>query len=281
MTDISATGVTRRSLFQSAGVAAVAAVLPGVILGAPPAAAAVATAAAGGLKALAFDIQGSTVDFYTPLMTMGQRVNRAKQLSLDWGKLSTEWRNGYRDVMDEILAGKRDYITTEAVYRIALDRLIAANALEERFTAAERDEMNRVWGEMIPWKDSVPGLTRLRKRFTLSALSNAGMPTVVHIVKAGHLPFDAVLTGQLARSFKPSPNVYQLAVDNLGFERSEIMMVATHKYDLKGAKAFGFRTAFIPRPQEFGPATKVDGKPEDYIDVMAADFVDLAAKLGA
>ncbi len=280
MHDIAPNGITRRSLFKLGGAAAAAAVVPGGILGTPPAEAA-QTTSPGGLKGLAFDIQGSTVDFYTPLMTMGQRVNRDKHLSLDWGKLSTEWRNGYRDVMDEILSGKRDYITTEAVYRIALDRLIAGNGLEDRFSVAERDEMNLVWGDMIPWKDSVPGLTRMRKRFTLTALSNAGMPTVVHIVKTGHLPFDAVLTGQLARSFKPSPDVYRLAVDNLGFDRSEIMMVATHKYDLKGAKAFGFRTAFIPRPLEFGPATKVDGKPEDYIDVMAEDFVDLAAKLGA
>jgi 2-haloacid dehalogenase len=95
------------------------------------------------------------------------------------------------------------------------------------------------------------------------------------------LPFDTVLTGELAHSFKPSPSVYQLAVDYLGFRPDEIMMVACHKYDLKGAKAFGFWTAFLPRPLEFGPGATVSTSPEPYIDVMATDLVDLAAKLGA
>ena len=81
------------------------------------------------------------------------------------------------------------------------------------------------------------GLARLRRRFVISTLSNAGMRTMVAVVKHAGLPFDAVLTAELARTYQPSPSVYQLAVDLLGYQPEEIMMVACHKYDLKAARA--------------------------------------------
>jgi 2-haloacid dehalogenase len=90
-----------------------------------------------------------------------------------------------------------------------------------------------------------------------------------------------VLTAELAQSYKPAPAVYQLAVDYLGLRPDEIMMVACHKYDLKAARAFGMRTAFVARPLEFGPGAKPDVAPEPWFDVYAESFLALADALGA
>ncbi len=106
------------------------------------------------------------------------------------------------------------------------------------------------------------------------------MATMVAVVKHAGLPFDAVLTAELARTYKPAPAVYQLAVDYLGCRPDEIMMVACHKYDLE-ARAFGMRTAFVPRPLEFGRGGAPDIGPEPWFDVMASDFIALAETLGA
>jgi phosphoglycolate phosphatase-like HAD superfamily hydrolase len=60
------------------------------------------------------------------------------------------------------------------------------------------------------------------------------------------LSFDSILTAELARSYKPAPAVYQLAVDYLGCRPHEILMVACHKYDLTAAgirDADGVRSA--------------------------------------
>ena len=84
------------------------------------------------------------------------------------------------------------------------------------------------------------------------------MAAVISVCKHAGLPFDAVLTAELCRSYKPSPAVYQLAVDYLGFEPARIFMVACHKYDLAAARAFGMRTAFVARPLEFGPQSSSD-----------------------
>ena len=64
-------------------------------------------ASLAGVRALTFDVQGTCADFCQPLLRMGEAVNRAKGLSVDWGILSADWRGLYRAVLDEIIAGKR------------------------------------------------------------------------------------------------------------------------------------------------------------------------------
>ena len=240
-----------------------------------------ASASLATVRALTFDVQGTCADFCRPLLRMGEAVNRAKGLSVDWGILSADWRGLYRAVLDEIIAGKRPWLRVDRIYRETLDVLLQQHGLSATFTAAERDELNKVWSRLDAWPDSVEGLARLRRRFVTSTLSNAGMRTMVAVVKHAGLPFDAVLTAELAQSYKPAPAVYQLAVDLLGFRPDEIMMVACHKYDLKAARAFGMRTAFVARPLEFGPGVQPDIAPEPWFDVFAKDFVDLADALGA
>jgi 2-haloacid dehalogenase len=57
------------------------------------------------------------------------------------------------------------------------------------------------------------------------------------------------------------------------------MMVAAHKNDLESAHSLGMKTAYVPRPYEHGPNTVVDDKPEDYINIIADDLIDLSNKL--
>ncbi|MCC8428741.1 haloacid dehalogenase type II [Reyranella aquatilis] len=240
-----------------------------------------ASASLASVRALTFDVQGTCADFCRPLLRMGETVNRDRGLAIDWGILSADWRGLYRAVLDDIIAGRRPWLRVDRIYRETLDALLERHGLSATFTAAERDELNLVWSRLDAWPDSVEGLARLRRRFVTSTLSNAGMRTMVAVVKHAGLPFDAVLTAELAQSYKPAPAVYQLAVDLLGFRPEEIMMVACHKYDLKAARAFGMRTAFVTRPLEFGPDAKPDVAPEPWFDVFATDFVDLAEALGA
>ncbi len=233
------------------------------------------------VRALTFDVQGTCADFCQPLLRMGDGVNRAKGLALDWAALSAEWRGLYRAVLDQIIAGERPWLRVDHIYRETLDALLERQGLSAVFTTAERDELNRIWTRLDPWPDSVEGLARLRRRFVVSTLSNAGMHAMVAVVKHAALPFDAVLTAELAQSYKPAPAVYQLAVDYLGYRPEEIMMVACHKYDLEAARAFGMRTAFVARPLEFGAGAQPDVAPEPWFDVYASSFVELADALGA
>ena len=234
-----------------------------------------------GIKALAFDVQGTCVDFYHPVLRAGAAANRDKGLTTDWAPLLAEWRELYRAALDAVIAGKRPWLRVDQIYREALDILLERHGLGGVFSLGERDELNGIWTRLDAWPDAIEGLARLRSRFTTATLSNAGMAAVVAVVKHARLPFDAILTAELARSYKPAPAVYQLAVDFLGYRPEQIVMVACHKYDLKAARAFGMRTAFVARPLEFGPDAKPDVTPEGWFDVYVDSFTALADVLGA
>ncbi len=62
----------------------------------------------------------------------------------------------------------------------------------------------------------------------------------------------------MAGVFKPDPAIYRMAATYLGLDPAEIMMVASHKYDLRAAAALGFHTAFVARPLELRPSGAAD-----------------------
>ena len=68
--------------------------------------------------------------------------------------------------------------------------------------------------------------------------------------------FQAILSVDSLRVFKPHPSVYQLAVDRLGVRRENIAFVSSNFWDASGASSFGFRTFWINRsgaqPDELG-----------------------------
>jgi 2-haloacid dehalogenase len=104
---------------------------------------------------------------------------------------------------------------------------------------------------------------------------------MVHLARFAGLPWDCILTAEQARCYKPRPEVYRTAARLLGLRPEQVMMVAAHNYDLAAARRCGFRTAFVPRPAEHGPGQTSDLGPDADWDVVAADFLDLADRLGA
>jgi 2-haloacid dehalogenase len=101
------------------------------------------------------------------------------------------------------------------------------------------------------------------------------------MAKHADLPWDAVLGAELARAYKPQPEVYLRSVAALGLEPPEATMVAAHNGDLAAAKVLGLGTAFVRRPHERGPGQTEDLEPEQEYDHVAADLVQLASRLGA
>jgi 2-haloacid dehalogenase len=89
-----------------------------------------------------------------------------------------------------------------------------------------------------------------------------------------------VLSAELFHHYKPDPEAYLGAAAMLGFEPSEVMMVAAHKDDLRHAAAQGLKTALVLRPLEYGKGRHPDLSPEPAFDINARDFLDLADQLG-
>jgi 2-haloacid dehalogenase len=236
-------------------------------------------AAMTSIKALVFDVFGTVVDWRTSVAREVEDLARRKGLAVDGARFADAWRAGYAPSMNRVRSGDLPWTKLDRLHRMTLDRLLVDFKLT--LSEAETDSLNRAWHRLQPWGDSVAGLTRLKKKFTIAPLSNGNVSLMTDMAKHAGLPWDCILGAELARHYKPDPEVYQSAADFLDLPVGDIMMVAAHLGDLRAAKQVGLRTAFVPRPLELGPAGKPDLVADASVDVTARDFNDLARQLGA
>ncbi|MFF0453879.1 haloacid dehalogenase type II [Nocardia africana] len=226
-------------------------------------------------KALLFDVQGTATDFHSTVVAAAAATLGRRYPGRDWSAFVNDWRAAY--FRGTAAVGDR-WVGVDSIYRGALDELLTERGMD--LPAQARAELNSAWKHLDPWPDAVPGLTRLRRRYTLATLSNADVDAVVSITRHCDFPWHAVFTAEMAGAHKPDPRTYRMAAHYLGAQPGEIMMVASHKYDIRAAAALGFRTAFVARPLEFGDPALADTAFSDEFDINATDFEDLADQLG-
>jgi 2-haloacid dehalogenase len=232
------------------------------------------------LKALVFDTYGTVVDWRTSVLAELEALGADRRLSVDWARFLEDWKSCYRPGMERVNRSEWPWTTVEAIYRRGLDEVLGRHGVGG-LAEEERSHLNHAWWRLRPWPDAVAGLARLRARYIISPLSNASFAGMVHLAKFARLPWDCIITAENAGCYKPRPEVYQTAVRLLGLAPGNVMMVAAHNYDLRAAQQQGLRTAFVPRPSEYGPGQTTDLAPEGAWDLVVADLEDLARALGA
>jgi 2-haloacid dehalogenase len=231
------------------------------------------------VKALTFDVFGTVVDWRGSITAEGRKLGRRKKLAVDWVAFADGWRAGYRPAMDRVRRGDLPWMNIDTLHRMILDDLLVRFRIDG-LPEPEKDHLNRAWHRLAPWKDSVAGLKRLKKKFVIATLSNGNVALLTNMAKHGGLPWDCVLSAELFGHYKRDREVYEGAARLLGLAPGQVMMVAAHKDDLDAAAARGLRTAFVARPMERGDPAKADVAPEARFDVNAKDFADLAQQLG-
>ncbi|BCJ88197.1 haloacid dehalogenase type II [Effusibacillus dendaii] len=230
------------------------------------------------VKALIFDTFGTLVDYRTTIIREGAAWNQKKGWTVDWAKFADEWRGQYRPNMDKVMRGELPWMNIDQLHRMALEELLPKYGIND-LSEAEKTELNTIWHRLLPWGDTVMGLTYLGMRYTIAPLSNGNVALLSNMAKHARLPWDLILSAELAKAYKPDPRVYQTAVNLLGLQPEQVMMVAAHQEDLLGAQKVGLKTAFILRPLEFGWSAIPDLTPDPSFDVVANDIVDLARQL--
>ena len=230
------------------------------------------------IRALLFDVFGTVVDWRGSIIRECRALGRRKRLDVDWDAFADAWRAGYQPAMARVRRGELPWMNIDQLHRMILDGLLGQFGIDS-LTEDEIDHLNRVWHRLEPWPDARRGLALLKRRRVIATLSNGNVALLVNMAKHGRLPWDAVLSAELFRHYKPDPEAYLGAASMLGFAPSEVMMVAAHKDDLRAAQACGLAAAFVRRPREKGPKVKLDVAAEPSFDYNARDFVDLAARL--
>ena len=226
------------------------------------------------VNTLAFDIFGTVLDLGGSLSEPAGQFLAKRGSAVTGDEFWADWRGRQRieQYQDNLfMLGHSGYLETcrrSFIYCLRLHGV-----------AFEYDEVARfmeVYDHLQPYEDSVAGLRRLvdSGRFRLVALSN-GEQRYLEQLAANNIgiPFDDVISVENAGVFKPHPAVYRTAARILGKAPAEIMMVAAHSFDITGARACGFRAAYVNRynlPNEESPYLP---------DFEVADFNQLADRL--
>ena len=226
------------------------------------------------VNTLAFDMFGTVLDLGGSLIGPTDRFLKERGSTVTGEELWADWRGRQRieQYQDNLfMLGHSGYLETcrrSFIYCLRLHKV--------DFTYDDVAKFMAAYDDLRPYDDGVSGLNRLAesKRFRLVALSNGEQSYLEKLVRDNiGVPFDDVISVEKAGSFKPHPAVYRTAARILGKSPGEIMMVAAHSFDITGARACGYRGAYVNRydlPNEESPYLP---------DFEVADFNQLADRL--
>lgn len=229
------------------------------------------------IKALAFDTGGTVLDWHGGLVAPLADAGTRRELHADWHAVANDWR---RRSMKGIVGQLRPSFHMDDVHRRALDETLAHFGLEA-ITPDERDAIWRVWHALDAWPDFPPALAALRRRLPVVSFTMLPVSLVVDVSRRNGLAWDAIISCEMTGVYKPHPEAYATTAKWLNLPPSQILMVACHNFDLNAAHQAGYRTAFIRRPDEWGPAGPPDPNPNMAYDVVEDGFDALVRRLAA
>lgn len=231
------------------------------------------------IKALAFDVGGTVVDWHTGISRQLAAFGKEKGIEADWVALTKAWRTqGLQAALNkprsEVPGGNID-----GAHRETLDQVLSDAGIEG-FSAADRDEMTLFWHRLDAWPEAARAHARLKRKYIMATLTILSVSLIIDISRRAPFHWDAVISCEFLDEYKMHPSVYQDGARLLQLDPGEVMMVAAHNFDLRAAHEQGLRTAFIRRPVEWGEGTTPEQDLDSTIDIVADDLEDLAVQLG-
>jgi 2-haloacid dehalogenase len=145
--------------------------------------------------------------------------------------------------------------------------VFAAKQLQLEIPAAQQEHLMAAWSDLKVWPDAVRAVKALRASgLRLIFLSNMTAAMLEGGLRAAGLrdEFEAVVSSDRIRTYKPDARAYQLGVDVLGLSKEQILFVAFAGWDVAGAKWFGYPTYWVNRQgsprEELGVAADGEGR---------------------
>jgi 2-haloacid dehalogenase len=227
-------------------------------------------------KALTFDTGGTILDWHGGLVRTLKDVGQRRGIEADWGAVANEYR---RRSLGTIVNQIGPRFNFDDVHRDQLDRVLEAKGLCA-FNAEDRDQIWRTWHRLDAWPDFPPALKRLRTRYPCVSFTLLTPALVIAVSRKNGFDWDCIISCEMLGVYKIRPEAYQGAAKLLQLQPAEILMVACHNFDLDAARKEGFKTCFVKRPDEWGPAGPPDPVPNPACDIVVDGFDELASRLG-
>lgn len=225
------------------------------------------------LRTLVFDVMGTVVDEDTTTHDEVHQLFVAHGLApARLGEFTSRWSELLGAAMHAVQDGGPNWRANDELRAEALRQTVTEFGWADELPTDAVDLLAGVGHRFAPYADSPAALEALGRSHALVALSNASPPQLVDISVAGGLRWHLALSADAERGFKPSEKLYRLPAELLGCSPSELVFVAAHPWDLRGAAALGYRTVLVRRPGVEDDGTE--------FDLVVSDLTELAAELG-
>jgi len=180
-----------------------------------------------------FDVHSATSRYQVRLGEQAEAVStiwRTKQLEYTW----------LRSLM-------QCYVDFWIVTQDALDYALDSKGIDDN---SLRKDLLRAYHELACYPEVPDTLSNIKQMGLGTAILSNGSPEMLEAgVSNSNLEkiLDSIISVDTIKVFKPSPKVYQLAIDQLGCNTEEILFFSSNAWDVSGAANFGFQTVWVNR----------------------------------
>jgi 2-haloacid dehalogenase len=233
--------------------------------------------AIAGITALAVDTGGTVLNWHAGIRAALADAGARHGIERDWAGITNEYRRrALRRMTNQVSPG----FNIDDVHREVLEELASEHDLA-MLSQAERAAIVQRWHSLDAWPDFPPALERLRERYIVVSFTILSVSLIIDTARRNRMHWDAVISCEMLDVYKPRPEAYRRAAKLLRSEPGALLMVACHNFDLDAARGVGYRTCFVRRPDEWGPAGPPDPIPNAASDLVVDGFTEMADRLGA
>ena len=193
------------------------------------------------INGIVFDLYGTLYDVHSvAVLCDSYHPGRGREISAVWRQKQLEY-TWLRSLMGQ-------YVDFEQATHDAL--VFTSGQLKLPLDATAQLALCNAYLELAAYPEVPAALARLQAMGLPLAILSNGSPHSIHsvVTRSGlEARFSHLISADEVRIFKPHGSVYQLAVDRLQFDRSELLFVSSNAWDASGARHFGFPVCWINR----------------------------------
>jgi 2-haloacid dehalogenase len=221
-------------------------------------------------KVLTFDCYGTLIDWESGILNALARIREEARLPETNDDLLEHF------ALIESSAQHGEYKTYKEILREVMRNM--AGHFQVTLDKYGEDTLATSIMYWKPFPDTVEALRFLKRHYKLAIISNIDDDLFAHSARHLEVPFDWVITAEQVRSYKPSLNNFEKAVERIGRPKHEILHVAQSLYhDIGPANEVGLANVWVNRRKDQnGPGAT---HPADAVPTMEVPSLDALAKL--
>ncbi|GKU08039.1 haloacid type ii [Fusarium langsethiae] len=198
------------------------------------------------IKAVFFDFMGTCLDWHSSVVNALPAAIPKSEAS----ELALDWRRKYFIANSERLAQQLEPEDIDDTLIRVLENILEDNPDHEpHFSPEIKKQLINAWHSQPAWPEVRQAIESIRNDLGLEVFVHANGTTRLQLdlTRFAGLNFNMLFSSQLLGTYKPDPEAYNKALRLVKLQPEEVVLVAAHAYDLRGAQDVGMKTIYIHR----------------------------------